>query len=100
MSILIGQELEMNKDGSVVLFNKMNNDYLLKDNYELRKENGKARGANLKPVCSLDVVWLSHEPTGKGRMVLEARSGTPEFRIALRDLLLEYPTIRTSDLKI
>lgn len=100
MSLLKSQTLDLKNDGSIILINKMNNDELLRDNYETRKQVGKGLGNSLMRVASLDVVFLENDPKGLGQKVLMARSGTPEFRIALREFLAEYPEYRTSDAKI
>jgi hypothetical protein len=98
---IIRQTLDIDEDkGCLTLINTLNNDILCKSNYEERMSVGKALGSTFPTVCSLDPVFLEHEPTGLGKYVLAARSGTPELKIALRQFLEKYPEYKTSDIKI
>jgi hypothetical protein len=67
---------------------------------EERNAVGKATGSNFKPVASLDVNFLLHDPKGLGQKVYYAQSGTWELRKALKEFLMEYPEYTTSFAKI
>ena len=100
MSFLQKQDLEIQDSGAIILTNTMNNDSLLQSNYEERKAVDKAKGSPFRPVASIEVSFLENDPKGLGQMVLAARSGTPEFKVALRKFLGEYPAYKTSNTRI